>query len=357
YAWLGVLAHENGHLDFSDHKASNAAIARGGPEAYVTLLEEPRMEARQASVRPHTHQLLRASANDVIWPLVAEHVAEHPQPDRALAAQVGCYIVGREHAGILTAAEAAPARQLCETLLGTADMARFDSILARQVSLPDDDVENRARLARELQELVGDPPAGAPPPAGPGQGGEAGTGGQAQVPDAKQPDQGGDGGDDGGGGAIHDGREDPNDTLRRIKQALEGASGQAADTLEEASHGKAGNTVGRLPARVLDELREDPEVAGPAHGASGGRYAGIPSGRPIPDHGNRAPIPHEIAARRKLAQRLARVRFVRDRSRLNDMPPGPAPSQTAAGASTCPRSATGSERSCPPATRCERSPR
>ncbi len=249
------------------------------------------MEARQAAVRPHTHHLLRASARDIIWPLIAEHAAEYPQPDRALAAQVGCYIVGRGHAGVLTTADVAPARQLCEGLLGSADMARLESILAQQVALPDEDVEDRCRLARELADLVGDPP----PDAHSGQGGN------------------------GGGPGTGDG---PADVMRRIEEALESASDQAAETLDEAAQGRAGDTAGRLPAKVLDELREDPVVAGPAQQATGGRYAGIPSGRPIPDHGDRPPIPHEIAARRQLARRLARVRFVRDRARLRDMPPG-----------------------------------
>lgn len=295
--WLGLLAHENGHLDF-DLIEIIARASEDGLGPYVELLGEARMEYRQSEKRPHTTRFLTACAADIVTPKIAAATAS-AQSKRG-AGLAGCYLVAREHAGILDAEAVAPARALCRRLLGDVDAGRLEALLEEAVVVADDDWETRRAHAERLRELLDDELAGANLPLDDGAWSESGGSGDGEA------------GGDGQGG----------DAWERIVEALRRGSEQAQDRLDKDKPDQRGP---RIAQQVAERLRRDRDVANGEEARKrgrGGRQAGAPSGRELPDHLNRPAVMQERVARRRLVNRIQRVRSVRCVRQSEQLPPG-----------------------------------
>jgi hypothetical protein len=149
-AW-GVLTHEAGHAAHSRWCTRLPAQTDPADHEAATLLDESRIEHRQAARRPEDRRWLRSAAIALI---LGEFDPAEPG-DRYAVAHAAGLLLARRDAGILETDETMDLERIAEKVLGHDTLAALARIWTQAHRTGDEDAESMLRLGRAWNEMVG----------------------------------------------------------------------------------------------------------------------------------------------------------------------------------------------------------
>ena len=284
------------------------------------LLEEPRMEAH--GVRDHPlgttrgrfiRRGLSAAVASVILPRFSAQVLQLALTGAPLTREV-CgramtYLAARTHYGVVDPATLGALTPLWEAVLGAADMQALHDLYARLIWIPDGELNALDTAAAAYRDIIGPPD---PPPPGAsqvrikakptgkehtsldGDSGAEAAGEGADAGEASEADEA-------------EGNGNPATGVDESADADGATLGSLADALQAAGeHARAGQLEQLDEEVVLEEVLARAE--GSRDRPSAGRGTGAPTGRMPKRAVNRPPLPDEVRAAIRFANRLEQAR-------------------------------------------------
>ena len=310
---VGLCAHEGGHAHSTRWTEAVTEKTPAAVTRTASLLEEPRVEARQLHRRPHDREFLRAAS-------VHLHLARRPVDASALeerwrAAQAAVLLLGRADAGVLAENDVAPVVPLLRDALGAGLLEQLRALWREAIGLDDGDGTGLLDVARRWLAAL-DIPADTDPESGGTRLPSHGCSGRSAEPGSESADE-----------PVEDG--DP--LTSAVASTVRQVSASAELMIREAPDDMAADTASEEKARALAaaRLRERHDRAladararevftarTPGHGYGRARSS--------PVAGVRAATLQERAAAHRLTEVLRRAKF-RERSTVtvaSAVPPG-----------------------------------